>query len=103
MRNSLIDQQDPRVADLFRRIEKVIKTLATIEIPNRRTFYGQRYITDRELSERLKVSRRTLQEYRSSGLIPYYLVCGKALYQESEIQQFLEDCRRKSIEERILI
>ena len=103
MRNSLIDRQDARVADLFRRVEKVIKTLATIEIPNRRIFYGQRYITDRELSERLKISRRSLQEYRTAGVIPYYLICGKILYQEAEIQQFLEDGRKRSIEERELL
>lgn len=103
MKNSLIDRQDPRVADLFRRVEKVIKTLGTIEIPGRRTFYGQRYITDRELSGLLKISRRTLQEYRTSGIIPYYLICGKVLYKESEIQRFLEDCRKQSMSEQELI
>jgi len=103
MKNSLIDRQDPRVAELFRRVEKVIKTLGKIEIPNRRTFCGQRYITDRELSDLLKISRRTLQEYRSSGIIPYYLICGKVLYKESEIQKFLEDCRVQSMSERRLV
>ena len=103
MKNSLIDRQDPRVADLFRRVEKIIKTLAAIEVPDRRSFHGQRYITDKELSERLKVSRRTLQEYRTAGIIPYYLICGKVLYNEGELQQFMEDCRRKSMRERILI
>ena len=103
MRNSLINRQDARVADLFRRLETVAKTLDKLEITNRRIFYGQRYITDRELSECLKISRRSLQEYRTSGILPYYLICGKVLYVESEIELFLEDSRRGSIGERELI
>ena len=57
----------------------------------RPTLGGERYLTDRELSERLKISRRTLQEYRSSGGIPYYCVCGKVLYRESDIERVLEE------------
>lgn len=33
------------------------------------------------------------------AVIPYYLICGKILYAESEIYQFLEKGRRRSIEE----
>ena len=32
---------------------------------------GEHYLTDRELSERLKISRRTLQDYRNNGILPY--------------------------------
>lgn len=101
--NHLIERSDPRVADLLRRLEKVNSLIDKLEIPSRRSFYGQRFITDRELSERLRVSRRTLQEYRSVGTIPYYLICGKILYKESEIQQFLEDSRKHSIDQQELV
>lgn len=101
--NSLIERSDPRVADLFRRLEKASNLIDKLEVPSRRSFYGQRFVTDRELSERLRVSRRTLQEYRSAGIIPYYLICGKILYKESEIQQFLEDSRRQSISQQELV
>ena len=96
--NHLIEKSDPRVADLFRRLEKVNSLIAKLEVPSRRAFNGQRFIT-----EKLRVSRRTLQEYRSAGTIPYYLICGKILYNESEIQQFLEDARKQSINEQELI
>ena len=32
---------------------------------------GERYLTDKEVSQILKVSRRTLQEYRNDGVLPY--------------------------------
>ncbi len=101
--NNLIEKSDPRVADLFRRLEKANSLIDKLEAPSRRSFNGQRFITDRELSEKLRVSRRTLQEYRSAGTIPYYLICGKILYLESEIQQYLEDSRKQSIDQQELV
>ena len=101
--NNLIERSDPRVADLFRRLEKASKLIDKLEVPSRRSFNVQRFVTDRELSERLRVSRRTLQEYRSAGTIPYYLICGKVLYKESEIQQFLEDSRKQTIDQQELV
>lgn len=103
MKNFLIDKSDPVVIELFRRIEKVVKELDKLEMPTRRTFNGQRFLTDSELSDILKISRRTLQEYRSAGIIPYYMICGKVLYKESEIQQLLEDGRRRCIDEQELL
>ena len=53
---------------------------------------GERYLTDREVAQILKVSRRTLQEYRNDGLIPYILLGGKVLYRESDLERVLESC-----------
>jgi len=103
MNNYLIDRQDPRVAVLFHRMEKVNKTLDKLENDNRPTFKGRRYLTDSELSAILRISRHTLWEYRTAGVIPYYLICGKILYCEAEIRQLLEDGRKRSIEEMELL
>jgi excisionase family DNA binding protein len=51
---------------------------------------GERYLTDKEVSQILKVSRRTLQEYRNDGVIPYMLLGGKVLYRESDLERILE-------------
>jgi len=40
----------------------------------------------------LKVSRRTLQEYRNNGVIPYYVLGGKILYRESDLEALLQRC-----------
>jgi len=39
----------------------------------------------------LKVSRRTLQDYRNEGRIPYIQLGGKILYRESDIERMLSD------------
>jgi hypothetical protein BACCOPRO_01382 len=41
------------------------------------------------VSARLKVSRRTLQDYRNTGMIAYYQLGGKILYKESDIERML--------------
>ena len=53
---------------------------------------GERYLTDSEVAEILKVSRRTLQEYRNGGVLPYILLGGKVLYRESDLESVLESC-----------
>ena len=57
------------------------------------------FLTDEELSKILRVSRRTLQEYRTLGVVPYYLVQGKALYKESDILKILEDSYKRCKED----
>ena len=87
-----IDKKDPHIDVMFQGLEKLE------EIP-RTLFNGERFLTDDELSNVLRVSRRTLQEYRTSGVIPYYLVQGKALYKESDIMKILDDAYKRCREE----
>ena len=44
---------------------------------------NEQFLTDKEVSAWLKVSRRTLQDYRNNGMIAYYQLGGKILYKES--------------------
>lgn len=59
---------------------------------------GDRYLTDKEVAEFLKISRRTLQKMRDNRTLPFILLGGKALYREYDIQQLLERNYRKAEE-----
>ena len=52
---------------------------------------GESFYTDEELSQRLKISRRSLQDYRNQGRIPYIKLGGKILYRSSDIERMLEE------------
>ena len=56
---------------------------------------GERLLTDAELSDFLKVSRRTLQEYRNDGILPYIEMKGKCVYRESDIEIVLKRMKEK--------
>ncbi|WP_370795130.1 helix-turn-helix domain-containing protein [Bacteroides stercorirosoris] len=94
-----LDRKDPRVDVLFQGLENMERMIAVMENLPRSVFHGERFLTDEELSKILRVSRRTLQDYRTLGVIPYYLVQGKALYKESDIQKILEDAYKRCKED----
>ena len=79
MSSFFIDKTDPQIAEIIDRLKRVNKKLHQTESLVQPTLNNERFLTDEELSKILRVSRRTLQEYRSAGAIPYYLVQGKAL------------------------
>ena len=58
---------------------------------------GERYLSDVEVSHRLKVSRRTLQDYRDNGTLPYFKLGGKVLYRESYLEALLQRCYHPAI------
>lgn len=55
---------------------------------------SKRFVTDAQLSEKLNISRRTLQDYRDKGRLPFYRLDGKILYAEEDIEKFLLDTYR---------
>ncbi|WP_229058519.1 helix-turn-helix domain-containing protein [uncultured Parabacteroides sp.] len=50
---------------------------------------GEKYLTNREVCQLLRISSRTLQNWRDTGKIQYIRLKGKILYKESEIFIFL--------------
>ena len=97
--NDVFTMEDEPIASVMQDMRKGSKWLSAFLESYRPPLDGERYLTDGEVSELLRVSRRTLQEYRTARLIPYYIVQGKALYRESEIQSLLEKAHRKCVEE----
>ena len=89
--DGIIMKDDRQVVSFFRRLEDMYDKLDRIMESGRPPLNGEHYLTDKELAQKLKVSRRTLQEYRSNGILPYILLGGKILYKESDIERLLED------------
>lgn len=55
------------------------------------TLNGEHYLSGDEVCKILHISKRTLQEYRDTQLIPYISLPGKMLYKESDILNILEE------------
>ena len=51
---------------------------------------GEHYLTGNEVCRRLCISKRTLQDYRDTGLLGYVQLPGKIIYRESDIMDLLE-------------
>jgi excisionase family DNA binding protein len=89
--NELITMKTERIVSFFKSIDRMLDGIEGMVRNCKPTLGGERYLTDKEVSARLKVSRRTLQDYRNEGRIPYYQLGGKVLYKESDIQRVLDN------------
>ena len=77
--NELIMPHNVGVKNVLDSMKEVLALYKKVTGNYRPMLDGERYLTDREVSEILKVSRRTLQEYRNDGILPYILLGGKVL------------------------
>ena len=89
--NKLITKEDEDILSFFRTLDHMVERLGSLSRSYRPMLNGERFLSDRELSERLKISRRTLQEYRNEGRLPYIQLGGKVLYKESDIERMLQN------------
>ena len=96
--SEIITHQSERVTRFLSTIDRMMAALDKLSKSHAPRFGGEHYVTDAELTERLKISDRTTQEWRSSGKIDYiqFEKKGKILYRESDILKFLEKHYLKS-------
>lgn len=87
--NELLTKDSERIAALLTSLDKIFGNLELLSKNCRPMLDGERFLTDKEVSEKLRISRRTLQEYRNENRIPYILLGGKVLYKESDIEKVL--------------
>ncbi len=63
---------------------------------------GERLFDNQDLCIMLQVSKRSLQRYRSLGLLPYLMLRQKTYYKESDVVRFLigylKDFKKEDIE-----
>lgn len=68
---------------------KNIEMMEKLVLEYKPILMGKRFLTDSQLSLRLGISRRTLQDYRDRGVLPFYRLDGKILYEEGDIERFI--------------
>lgn len=95
--NDVITMDTEDVAVLLQNMQKNSKWLSVFLGSYSPPLDGERYLTDKEVSELLRVSRRTLQEYRNNRVLPFILLGGKVLYPESGLREVLETNYRRPI------
>ncbi len=91
MSSELITEKNERVKSFFLSMDRISSALERMFSSRKPTLNGECFYTDEELSEKLKISRRSLQDYRNEGRIPYIKLGGKILYRSSDIEKMLEE------------
>ena len=91
-------QEDNETDAAIQNMVKGSKWLSAFLESYRPPLDGEHYLTDKEVAEMLRVSRRTLQEYRNNRMLPFILLAGKVLYPESGLRELLEANYLKPLE-----
>ncbi len=66
--------------------EPIVKDAAAMKCLN-----GERLYDNQDLCMMLQVSKRSLQRYRSIGILPYLMLRQKTYYKESDVERFLSE------------
>ena len=76
--NELISKDNEWIIHFMGSLDRLLDNIERLTANYRPTLNGERFFTDKEVSARLKVSRRTLQDYRNEGRIAYIQLGGKS-------------------------
>ena len=95
--DEILTMEDEPSATVVQNMRKGSRWLSTFLEGYRPPLDGERYLTDKEVADLLRVSRRTLQEYRNNRVLPFILLAGKVLYPESGLRELLEANYRKPL------
>ena len=94
--NKTIMTNDEWAIGFMEQLNSMLNGIESMNEKSRASFSNERFLTDKEVSAWLKVSRRTLQDYRNNGMVSYYQLGGKILYKESDIEKMVMDGYRNA-------
>ena len=72
MDNDILTKRNERVKKFFALLDKMLDRIEVVLTSNKPSLFGERFLTDMEMAKKLRISRRTLQLYRTEGKIPYF-------------------------------
>ena len=78
--NGTIKTNDEWAVGFMKELDSMLNGIESMNEKSKASFGNERFLTDKEVSAWLKVSRRTLQDYRNNGMVSYYQLGGKILY-----------------------
>ena len=87
--NGTIMTNDEWAVGFMEQLDSMLDGIESMNEKSKASFGNERFMTDKEVSAWLKVSRRTLQDYRNNGMVSYYRLGGKILYKESDIEKLV--------------
>ena len=85
----LINKDTPKVKEFISSLDSMLKGIEIIVKHYKPHLNGERFLSNHEVSKKLNVSLRTLQEWRDTGLISFIQIKGKIIYRQSDIDKLL--------------
>lgn len=81
----ILDNKSPQISLFFTALDELSATIKQALQNRTPHLNGEKFLTNREVCQLLRISSRTLQNWRDTGKISFIKLKGKILYRESEI------------------
>lgn len=85
-------------SDAFKKLIKSVEELKTVvsenfsnQSLNNGSLSNKSWLNKKEACQMLRISERTLQTYRKTGIIPFSRIQGKIYYKAEDMQAFFND------------
>lgn len=76
----VINRKSEEFQSIVQSIQQAMLTIDKLSEQRKITLDNEHYLSGQELCEKLHISKRSLQEYRDSRILPYTSIGGKLLY-----------------------
>ena len=80
----LINKDTPQIKEFISSLDSMLNGIESIVKHYKPHLNGERFLSNNEVSKKLNVSLRTLQEWRDTGLIPFIQIKGKIIYRNDK-------------------
>ena len=84
----ILDNKSTQIGFFFTALDELSNTIQQALQNRTPHLNGEKYLTNREVCQLLRISSRTLQNWRNTGKIPFVRLKGKILYRQSEIYRY---------------
>lgn len=81
----ILDNKSPKIVSFFTALNELSDTIQQTLQNRTPHLNGEKYLTNREVCQLLRISSRTLQNWKDTEKIPFIRMKGKILYRKSEI------------------
>ena len=86
----LINKDTLQIKEFISSLDSMLIGIESIVKHYKPHLNGERFLSNNEVSKKLNVSLRTLQEWRDTGLIPFIQIKGKIIYRQSDIDKLFQ-------------
>lgn len=81
----ILDNKSPQIVSFFKALDELSATIQQ-SLQNRTLHLnGEKYLTNREVCQLLRISSRILQNWRDTGKITFIRLKGKIIYGKTDI------------------
>lgn len=86
----MLDNKSPQIGSFLTALDELSNTIQQALQNRTPHLNGEKFLTNREACQLLRISSRTLQNWRDTGKIPFIKLKRKILYRESVVKKRLE-------------